>query len=371
MIKDTKYIIKRVIIGVLIFLILSFIRTCEVQALNAIQSISLNYNREITSGSGTLFNIFTSNNTLKNYGRGVLQFTLVTYSYSETTSHLNNTVRDVIVQSGQNLYTCSLGTATNEFNNDTDYLVNLYSVLCDVNLGANGLEKIDVHMVYNLSTKYTLKSSTYLTFISDMDVDNGAKLDVINNTLATYLQSVYNATSQVATNTTATNNYLSAIQVLLNTNLTAIIQALTSSTSQIVTAQQQTTTAVEDNTQAVNDVNDTLNDSSTDDPSSDISSMNSHIATNSVISDLLLLPVTLFQNILNSINGTCSTFNLGSLFGTNLTMPCIDIESIIGSALWGVIDILLCGLFVLAMRKKFVDIFQNITSLKDGGNQVE
>lgn len=371
MIKDTRYIIKRVIIGVLICLILSFIRTCEVHALNAIQTVSLNYTREITSGSGTVFNIFTSNNTLKNYGRGVLQFTLVTYSYSETTSHLNNTVRDVIVQSGQNLYTCSIGNSTNEYDNGTDYLVNLYSVLCDVNLGANGLEKIDVHMVYNLSSKYTLKSSTYITFISDLDADNGAKLDVINSTLATYLQSVYNATSQTATNTTATNNYLSAIQSLLNTDLTAIIQALTSSTSQIVTSQQQTTTAVEDNTQAVNDVNDTLNDSSTDNPSNSFSNMNSQIGTNTVISDLLTLPIRFYQTILNNVNSSCSPYNLGSLFNTNITLPCINIEDLLGSTIFTIIDIGLCGIFVWSIRKKFITIFQNITSLSDRGNELE
>ena len=79
----------------------------------------------------------------------------------------------------------------------------------------------------------------------------------------------------------------------------------------------------------------------------------------------------MFQRIINSINGTCSTFNLGSLYGSNLTLPCIDIPSVIGSSLWGVIDVLFSGIFVLSIRKKFVDIFQNITSLQDRGNELE
>lgn len=485
MIKDTRYIIKRVIIGVLICLILSFIRTCEVKAETSLQTVSLNYNQEIPATAGTDFNIFQSSNTLKNYGRGVLQFNLVTYSFSVNTSHLNNSIREVIVSSNNNIFTCNIGNAINNYDEETNYDVNLYTVLCDVNLGSNGLQSIDVKMVYNLSNKYTLRSSQFMTFKGDVDFSILNNLDTINNTLVTYLQSVYNASIQTATNTGATNNYLSAIQIMLNSDLSQIITLMSNNTQAIIDNQNQNTqeqiesqqvcdtidkndvvdngkflnsignvtnsnnfgitdyikitkktkittiTNVSSNTSiyfcyynvnktlisctnsnttigedlvipnnanfvrfsiyvsnnrpsykicksgnqanndAINNVNDTLNDSSVDNPNGSLTDMNSKIATNSVISDLLLLPVTLFQNIVNSINGTCSTFNLGSLFGTNLTMPCIDIESIIGSALWGVIDILLCGLFVLAMRKKFVDIFQNITSLKDGGNQVE
>lgn len=119
--------------------------------------------------------------------------------------------------------------------------------------------------------------------------------------------------------------------------------------------------------------NDTLNDDTIDDSNitGTFNDLSKNFSTNSVISDLLLLPVRLFQNILNSINGACSTFNLGSLFGSNLTLPCINIESLIGSTLWSVIDILFCGAFILVIRKKFVDIFHNFTDLKNGGNAVE
>lgn len=123
----------------------------------------------------------------------------------------------------------------------------------------------------------------------------------------------------------------------------------------------------------VNNIDDTLNDDTIDDSNTTgtLEDLSEDLPTNSVISDLLLLPVRLFQNIVNSINGSCSPFNLGSLYGSNLTLPCINIESLIGSALWSVIDILFCGAFILIIRKKFVDIFHNLTDLRNGGNAVE
>lgn len=119
--------------------------------------------------------------------------------------------------------------------------------------------------------------------------------------------------------------------------------------------------------------NDTLNDDTIDDSNTTdtLDDLSKNLPSNSVISDLLLLPVSLFQNIVNSINGTCSAFNLGSLYGSNLTLPCINIENLIGSSLWSVIDILFCGAFILVIRKKFVDIFHNLTDLRNGGNAVE
>lgn len=161
-----------------------------------------------------------------------------------------------------------------------------------------------------------------------------------------------------------------------------LLTQINSKLGTIITNEQATTNAINNQTQqqhsdaeaqkeATDNINDSINDSSTDDPTNDLDDMQENEISNSVISDLLLLPLNMFQRIINSINGTCSTFNLGSLYGSNLTLPCIDISSIIGSSLWGVIDVLFSGIFVLSIRKKFVDIFENITSLKDRGNELE
>ena len=129
--------------------------------------------------------------------------------------------------------------------------------------------------------------------------------------------------------------------------------------------------AVNQNTQATNNVNNSINDSTTDDPSSDISTMNSKVASNNSITQLLTLPIQLYQSILNSLSGSCSSFSLGTLYNHSITLPCIDLESLLGSTLYGIIDILISGLFVLSFRKKMVDIFNHMTSLNDRGNEVE
>ena len=135
--------------------------------------------------------------------------------------------------------------------------------------------------------------------------------------------------------------------------------------------------SITDATQAIETGLDNLENTMKDDTidssfqDSTMNSINGQLASNNVISDLLLLPVNMYQRILNSVNGTCTAFNLGSLYGTSLTMPCIQPQNYLGSTLWGVIDILFCGFFILAIRKKFVDIFNNMTNLKNGGNEIE
>lgn len=124
-------------------------------------------------------------------------------------------------------------------------------------------------------------------------------------------------------------------------------------------------------TQTQNEINDKISDSSTDDPSSDITDMNDKIASNNSISQLLTLPIQLYQNILNSVSGSCSSFSLGSLYNHNLTLPCINLQNLLGSTLYGIIDILISGLFILSFRKKMVDIFNHLTSLNDRGNELE
>lgn len=131
--------------------------------------------------------------------------------------------------------------------------------------------------------------------------------------------------------------------------------------------------AIEQNTQATQQVDETLNDDSVDNDkaSNDINSMNSKVATNGSITSLLTLPISLYQAILNSASGSCSSFSLGSLFNHNLTLPCINLENLLGSTLFGIIDMLCSGLFILSFRKKMVDIFNHMTSLNDRGNELE
>ena len=122
---------------------------------------------------------------------------------------------------------------------------------------------------------------------------------------------------------------------------------------------------------ATNDLNDTLNDNTVDSSDSTINELKNKIPTNSVISDLLLLPVRFLQNFVNALGSSCSSFPLGSLYGTNLFMPCINIQNYLGSGIWTTIDLIMSGFFIYALRKKFIQIYENLTNLKNGGNEVD
>lgn len=58
------------------------------------------------------------------------------------------------------------------------------------------------------------------------------------------------------------------------------------------------------------------------------------------ISSLILIPVEFLTTIYDSANGVCTSYNFGSLFGTNIVFPCVDLEDYLGSTLWSLIDIL-------------------------------
>lgn len=118
--------------------------------------------------------------------------------------------------------------------------------------------------------------------------------------------------------------------------------------------------------QNLGNINNSINDSNVDDPSSSINSFQNMLATNGVITQLVTLPVTLFTKVLNSVNSSCSNYNLGSLLGTDLILPCINIQNYLGVTLWSVIDIIISGLFVYAISRKFIKVFENLSSMKDG-----
>lgn len=113
-------------------------------------------------------------------------------------------------------------------------------------------------------------------------------------------------------------------------------------------------------------IDDTINNSNVDNPSSKIEEFENMLPENGTITQLITLPISLFQKVLNSVNGTCSQYSLGSLLGTELKLPCINISNYVGSTLWNVIDILFSGFFVLVIGKKMIKAFNGFTSMKEG-----
>lgn len=187
-------------------------------------------------------------------------------------------------------------------------------------------------------------SSDYITFDDKITIHNASVHDLY--------ASIYGA-------------YYSDIGFDLN-NQEALFNDLNQTQQNILNKQNEINNNINDVKDGVTDINGSINNDNVDDPSSSINSFKDKIASNGVITQLIGLPVTLFTKVLNSLNGTCSTYNLGSLFGTDLILPCVNIQNYLGTALWSVIDVLISGLFVYSISRKFIKVFESMSSMNEG-----
>lgn len=79
---------------------------------------------------------------------------------------------------------------------------------------------------------------------------------------------------------------------------------------------------------------------------------------------LLTLPTHLLQKINTVLSAnSCSRVSFGSLYGTELYLPCIDFASLLGSNIWNTIDLFVgVGLLVMVI-KHFYETISNIITL--------
>lgn len=226
------------------------------------------------------------------------------------------------------------------------------------------------------NVKYKSTSRMYLNWI-DLAVDNATTLGYTRLYCGSYFSIIQPIESSFIFNlrmdgvSTKNDYFLMGIDAV---PLADANQVTTAQIEQIVknsglataTSVQEVNTAVQKVQEETKKVNDTISSDAVDDPSSSINSFKDKLAQNGVITQLIGLPVTLFSKVLNSVNGTCINYSLGNLYGTDIIFPCISIKNYIGSTLWNVIDVLVSGLFVYAISKKFIKVFESMSSMKEG-----
>ena len=219
---------------------------------------------------------------------------------------------------------------------------------------------------------------------------NGARVDfTCNDVNLSHQQNIfvsganqgrYGIAVQLDLNCSMTNEGLAnSINGTINNSTQNIINNNNQNTQDIINNNNQNTQAIidsnNDTKDSVDDLNDTLKDDDIDEDSAEdtITDLQGDLPTSGAITQLITLPIQLYQKIFNELGhgGVCKPFNIGTLFNHSLQFPCINLESLLGSALYNTIDILLCGFFILSFRKKMVDIFNHMTSLKDRGNELE
>lgn len=351
MIKETRYIIRRVIIGFLIAILIMFFKSV-VFAETLISSGTLGYYDNTTDRTRT---IYQGSGMWTNQGRGYLTFNIVIYTRHTNTSMMTPILRQVKATSGGKDFICELGSTNLDYQDDGETFVgNVYTVVCDMEMGSTGLNKLETLVDPAPTNAYWLVTSQLATFDTNLEIDIANRVTAGVSIINGKMDAVISAINQTRIDLANT----------INADASLILQAI----------QNQGTQAHQDaqaQKEATDNINDSINDSSTDNPSSSLNDMNSKISDNNVISDLLTLPIRFYQTILNSVNSSCTPYNLGRLFNTDIVLPCKNIEDLLGSGIVTIIDTGLCGLFIFTIRKKFVNIFENITSLRDRGNELE
>ena len=112
-----------------------------------------------------------------------------------------------------------------------------------------------------------------------------------------------------------------------------------------------------------------INDTLTDDSEPSINFIDVEVSTNTPVSDLILLPLTILNKLVDTIDeNTCSNYILPfDFFGGNntLTFPCFTIGDYLGNYA-SVIDGMICIFMIYEIAMLCVSIFDDITSLRDG-----
>ena len=228
------------------------------------------------------------------------------------------------------------------------------------NLGVYYTDSTNFTMCRKISFNYTSNNRGSVInlrlFTSNNRVVSLGQLSFMGYTLSS---NGYDYSSQLQGLSTAIQN----VNTNINNAKNDIISNNNTNTQNIIN--NQNTNAQQAHTDAQNMQN-TIKDDNVDSPNSSINTIKNYLATNGVITNLVTLPVTLYQSILNSVNSSCSTFSLGSLYGTNLQIPCINVATYIGNTLWGTIDVIISGIFVYSISRKMVKVFNQLSSMKEG-----
>lgn len=333
--SDLRYIIKRIIVGVAIALILMLIKG---NVFAAPSSVLINYTNiyNYEKDSNTNTNV-TSNITSVTSG-GAVQW----WRFPKARYRSRLTFSPELTQAGY--YDIQFST----YNEDRAVFNAFITV---------GTNNYSCESYYDLSISYFQSSSSGST---QEDMSSGSQSFICHNV---YLYTTSNPSLFLNANVGAsTNHYVYITKYFVFDPVSDVASAIQSQTQQQHQDSQNTQNAI-------NDVNNSLTDSTSpsgSDTNNAYSSFDSSTAQNGVITSLITLPIQLFTNINNSVNASCTRFDMGTLLGTRIYFNCIQPSRYLGTQLWNIIDILMSGFLVWYIAKKFIKVFENLSSLKEG-----
>lgn len=350
--NDFKYIIKKIIIGLVIAFILFNINKCNAYALVLKQTLwapaqSEGFSGTLSNGTNfvnsTNFNTPISVNSVKEYDVLVFKFGNETlqqndnFSFSGTIGSNGGTYCKSYTQRGSS-YICEI--EYNIDNNQSTY----------ISMSTNsGIIYIQAALFYDNDSG--IKSTCYMTDdLKDMIVCPIYKKDVSN--ITGYEINIRNG----GFDTLYYNISINGLKYLWNYESTEIVNGLSS----VQYEQQNTTQAIEDLTDNINDSNISGANSSTNNA---LSSINNNVSTtldSTINANTLNTLLTSFVNQLS--NSTCSPIILPIPFTTeNITLPCLGTEfSQKIPVIWSLYELIITGVIVLRFWQHAVEFILNI-----------
>lgn len=293
-------------------------------------------------------------------------FPMSTYHYVgkvDTTNYLYTAIKQIYVNitsftfSTSNTYIIKINFAKGTYllhSNNTGWGANIFDNLtfCSHTSSSNNLSTCAI------SWSFPSSSSAVATIYYSPTVSSNNAIFQIGDTSRANSIIFYNVSSDYIQGIK-----IDSIDVSLDSSGNGdIIQNQNQNTQIIINNQNNNTTQI---TNSIDDINDTLTDTTQPNNQDFVDDMNDLKPSLTPITDLLNMPYNLVNRYLTGLNGSCSSINLGSLYGTNLILPCIDLEDILGSSLWSVIDILFVGMMCLSVGELLIHDFNSLLTLND------
>ena len=188
MLKDLKYIIKRILIGIGIALALMTIKgnfMLQAHALQAISSWSMGAQTSVVDNTTNAVTWTTGSTVFANQGDGELLFTFSIYKVDGASTSPNVAPRFVRAHTSGDSYVCYIGSSTlanSTFNGGT------YSAICPMHLGIGGLTSVVVALQDNQQnslSNYRVVFNGLFTWKRDTEYNlldaNNNKLNNIGN----------------------------------------------------------------------------------------------------------------------------------------------------------------------------------------------
>lgn len=260
-------------------------------------------------------------------------------------------IYDITIKTNNINYACNYNSIV--IYNDNTKQVQSLSVVCPTGwTGSSGVTEIRLGGE-SWQNNNIFRLGKYITFTDfGSDSDYGTVLGNIQTNSHDIITAIGNLRGDTQ-----------AVSQAITTQSTLIIQALnTQNTSLITQIQNQSTQQHQDAQQQYNFISNTNISTTTTNSVNNIDTSNSD--TKLAVTNFALIPLNFMQSIVNSFSSSCSQVCIGQCGGSSggghdnawrFIFPCLDIESLVGSSIYTIID----SLFAFGMIFAFIRSVRN------------